>query len=364
MPAPRHFSESYAEARARFLEAVARAHATLETFENPAGKGPLGETLATDVALFGPADAPNLLVLISATHGVEGFAGSGIQIGMIEGMRFRSLPARTAVLVIHAINPYGFAWLRRVNEDNVDLNRNAVDFDNLRPPMPEFEALAPHLVPADWADLAPAEAVVRGFIEQHGFRRFREVVALGQHSHPDSLFYGGTEPVWSSRVFKDVVTRHGRGKQRIALIDFHTGLGPIGYGEPIYIGTDDAEAARVSDWFGPDATAIHAGNSASVVVEGSLIGAVPGYFANDRKPPEVTTLALEYGTLPEDIVLDVLRAEAWMHLHGDINFDSPVGRAIKRRFRDAFYVDTELWKRKVLERAIEMTDLGLAGLAS
>ena len=27
-------------------------------------------------------------------------------------------------VLLHALNPYGFAWLRRVNEHNVDLNRN------------------------------------------------------------------------------------------------------------------------------------------------------------------------------------------------------------------------------------------------
>ena len=364
MQAPRHFSESYAEARTRFLEAVARAGASVESFENPVGKGPAGETLATDVALFGPSNARHLLVLMSGTHGVEGFAGSGIQTSMIEGLRFRSLPARTAVLVIHAINPYGFAWLRRTNEHNIDLNRNAIDFGNLPAPDPHFAALAPHLVPIDWPDLVPAESAVKRYIAEHGFRRFREVVGLGQYVYPDSLFYGGTESAWSSRLFQEIVTRYGKSKRKLAVIDYHTGLGPIGYGEPIFIGTDEKEAARVREWYGPDVTAIHAGDSASVVVVGSLISAVPSFFKDEESPPEVTTLALEYGTLPEDIVLDVLRAEAWMHNHGDINFDSPVGRAIKRRFRDAFYVDTDVWKRRIVERAFEMTDLALAGLAS
>ena len=143
MSTTRHFSESYADARSRFLEAVARADAPLESFENPVGKGPTGEVLATDVALFGPDDAKHLLILVSGTHGVEGFAGSGAQVAMIEGLRFAALPARTAVLVVHAINPYGFAWLRRVNEDNVDLNRNSIDFKALPASSDEFIGLAP-----------------------------------------------------------------------------------------------------------------------------------------------------------------------------------------------------------------------------
>ncbi len=274
----RHFSESYAEARTRFIEAATRAGAPLQHFENPAGPGPTGETLATDVALFGPEDATKLLVLLSGTHGVEGFAGSGAQVSMIESLRFGALPARTAVLVVHAINPYGFAWLRRTNEDNVDLNRNALDFDDLPEPSPDFVALEPHLVPRDWTDLVPAEVAIKSFIAEHGFRRFQEVVTGGQYTAPDGLFYGGSAPVWSTRTFREIVTRYGHGKQRLALIDIHTGLGPCGYGEPIYTGHDDDEAARVRDWYGPDVTAIHAGNSASVVVQGPLLNAVRSFF--------------------------------------------------------------------------------------
>ena len=363
MPAVRHFSESYAEARTRFLEAVVRAGVPLESFENPVSLGPTGATLATDVALFGPPDATKLLILLSGTHGVEGFAGSGAQVSMIESLRFAALPARTAVLVVHAINPYGFAWLRRVNEDNVDLNRNAIDFGRLPEPDPDFAALAPYLVPTEWSDLAPAETAIRDFIQVRGLRRFQEVVTGGQYTHPDGLFYGGREPAWSTRTFREIVTRYGRGKQRLALIDFHTGLGPMGYGEPIYTGTSEEEAERARDWYGPDVTAVYAGTSASVIVQGPLINAVASFFDDQETKPEVTTLALEFGTLPEEIVLDMLRAEAWLHAHGDANFNTPVGRALKRRFRDAFYVDTDAWKRAIVERAVQMTGQALAGLA-
>ena len=364
MAAARHFSEHYVEARMRFVEAVARAGAPLETFENPCGKGPRGEALTTDVALFGPPDAKQLLVLVSGTHGVEGFAGSGIQTSMIEGLRFVALPARTAVLVIHAINPYGFAWLRRTNEDNVDLNRNAIDFRAVPASSAVFESLAPHLVPRSWDDLATSEALVKAFIAEHGFRRFQEVVAGGQYSHPDGLFFGGREPTWSTRTFEQILRRHGTGKARVAVVDYHTGLGPLGYGEPIYTGLDEVEAARAREWYGADLTAVHAGNSSSVIVQGPLINAVPGFFADDPNPPEVTSIALEFGTLPEEIGLDVLRAEAWLHAHGDANFDTPVGRALKRRFRDAFYIDTDAWKRAIVDRALEITGAALAGLAS
>src|ERR1700688_3064982 len=74
-------------------------------------RGPAGEELATDVAWLGPADAARVLVTISGTHGAEGFAGAGIQTGSFRSGVARELPPDTALPAVHAINPYGFAWI-------------------------------------------------------------------------------------------------------------------------------------------------------------------------------------------------------------------------------------------------------------
>ena len=65
-----YFSRSYALARERFT-AAARPLATRFASYPIAPKGREGEDLATDVALIGAADATRLLIMTSATHGVE-----------------------------------------------------------------------------------------------------------------------------------------------------------------------------------------------------------------------------------------------------------------------------------------------------
>ena len=88
------------------------------------------------------------LLVISGTHGVEGFAGSMCQTAWLsEGA---ALPDDLAVVLVHAINPYGFAWIRRVNEDNVDLNRNCIDFSASLPENVGYDQLAEALVPPTW----------------------------------------------------------------------------------------------------------------------------------------------------------------------------------------------------------------------
>lgn len=125
------FSDDYAAARSAFLSAATAADAELTSHVLPVigrpGREPRGESLVTDVAWLGPRSAESVLMLVSGTHGIEGYAGSACQVSLLA----TGLPrdAKTATLLVHALNPYGFARGRRVNEDNVDLNRNFVNHE-------------------------------------------------------------------------------------------------------------------------------------------------------------------------------------------------------------------------------------------
>jgi hypothetical protein len=144
------FSEIYEEARRKFVAAATQAGGAPERVENPE-RGPDGGALSTDFVRFGPASAEKLLVMISGTHGVEGFYGSGVQVEWLARGGASSLPRDTAAWLIHAINPYGFAWQRRVDENNVDLNRNWLDFSRPLPVNEGYAELADALCPADWS---------------------------------------------------------------------------------------------------------------------------------------------------------------------------------------------------------------------
>jgi hypothetical protein len=349
-----YFSRDYAEARAKFLAVAETAGARLSAYVNPQ-RGPAGEELATDVARFGPADAGRVLLVNSGTHGAEGFCGSGCQTGMMALGLHRHLPADTALVFSHAINPYGFAWLRRVNEDGVDLNRNFID--HARPPANKaYSALHPLLVPTDidGPARAAADGEITAFIGQKGMRAFQEAVSTGQYDHADGLFYGGRAPVWSNLTFREIVRRHLGHASRIAFIDLHTGLGPSGYGEPIHIGWDLATSRA---WFGDKVTSMESGESASANVGGSIERALHDQFPQ----PAGAMIALEFGTRPISEVLDALRADNWLHKHGDLA--SPQGRAIKQRLRDTFFVDTPDWKQAVLDQTCEKVRAALRNLA-
>ena len=150
------FSSDYSEARAKFLAACEAANAPVEHFRNPE-TGPSGEPLFTDVTVLGPDDAERVLLLCSGTHGVEGFAGSAIQTGLLRDGIAERLPDGVRLVMIHALNPFGFAHLRRTNEDNVDLNRNFIDHAVAHPLNPGYDDLAEIISPKTYSrTLQPA----------------------------------------------------------------------------------------------------------------------------------------------------------------------------------------------------------------
>ena len=139
-----HFADSYTEARRKFLAAAKNADAVLGEYRHPL-PGPCGEALFTDTALLGNSNAERLVIVSSGVHGVEGFCGSACQIALLHSGLLAGAKS-CAILLVHALNPFGFAHLRRTNEDNVDLNRNFVD--HAHPPTNgDYERLHPLLVP-------------------------------------------------------------------------------------------------------------------------------------------------------------------------------------------------------------------------
>ncbi len=146
------FSPDYFAARSRFRDVARRAGASLDALRLEA-HGPLQEELTIDIASLGERGAQRILLHTSGLHGVEAFAGSAVQLATLANPP--ALPAGCGLVLVHAVNPYGMAWLRRANENNVDLNRNFLRRDERWEGAP---ALYPRLDPLLNPPSAPAPA--------------------------------------------------------------------------------------------------------------------------------------------------------------------------------------------------------------
>ncbi len=154
------FQPSYRVSRERLLEGAHQLSGRLDVCVDSrdlAQRGPDGETLALDFVVFGARRPRHAVVVSSGTHGVEGYTGSAIQHWVLQQLLPRlTLAPDTALILQHANNPYGFAWHRRVNENNVDLNRN---FQQQFDPMlcsPDYESLFEAINPPDLEPARPA----------------------------------------------------------------------------------------------------------------------------------------------------------------------------------------------------------------
>ncbi|MEJ8825313.1 M14 family metallopeptidase [Variovorax humicola] len=352
------FSQSYAEARQKFLNAASRRGLPVEShvLKMP---GAHGETLATDVVLDGPADASKMLLVISGVHGVEGFCGSAVQTGMLL-LDAADRPGElrdTAVLHVHAINPFGFSHLRRVTQENVDLNRNFVDFSKPLPVNSGYAEIHELLLPKEWPPQEDVEAALAAYRERHGARGLQRAIGLGQHAFADGMFFGGHGPTWSNDTFRRILQRHAPQVRQLASIDIHTGLGPYGVGERIFASFDEDPAvlARAKDWWG-ELTSVTAGTSTSIPLTGPIQTAITDECAQAQH----VGICLEYGTYPSERVTAALRAEHCLHRHG--HGDTAQSVAIRQELKDAFYPDAADWKLAVWQQGSQACLRALEGL--
>jgi hypothetical protein len=378
---PSAFSTSYAQARVKFLEAAATAGLAITSFAHPL-TGKEGEELAMDVALEGSPDAKELLIVSSACHGVEGYCGSGVQVFALhdDAWREKARRAGVAVLYIHALNPHGFSHVRRVTNENVDLNRNFQDFTQALPPAtsnPGYADLHDLLLPEEWPPTPENIAAIADWMcgkamkssqnpdEASGLRAFQQAVTKGQYTHAHGLFYGGNAPTWSNLTLRKVLRQYALKCERLAWIDLHTGLGPSGVGERIFACKDDMQAyERAQRWWGNPGnpsgetpiTSIYNGSSTSALLTGLMWQSV----YEEAPQAQYTAIAMEYGTLPVTEVLNALRADHWLANHPEASPD--LAKLIKQQLMQAFYTDTDLWKGQIISQARQSMFQAVDGL--
>jgi len=345
-----YFSNSYQEARTKFITAAESAGCHLEQYRNPY-LGAENEELYVDVATFNLPRAKHVLVLGSGTHGVEGFAGSGIQIGLLTEGIAESLPEDVGLLFYHALNPYGFSHLRRSNEDNIDLNRNFVDHDKPYPPNEGYDDLVRLIEPEKlgrWQSLK-AKLLIGWYRLTKGKLWLQKAISQGQYNHPKGLFFGGNEAAWSNQVIQHIIDRHLSKASQVVLIDFHTGLGEYGQGEILFkVEQGSAYHEHLVKLWGDKVKILLAGESLSPPV----LGTVTQGFTRLLPRADVTAVTLEFGTYPLAEVLWALRAENYMHHHtGETNLDA---LTIKADLKRVFYPGEYDWKQAVWQQGREI----------
>jgi hypothetical protein len=114
------FAKDYRDARRAFIAACEHAHGDSIARVHPAALGPDGKPLFIDSAAFGSRDAAKALLVITGVNGQAGRSGSQILTALLDG-RTMPIPG-TRLVMVHALNPFGFAWGRPENEAGMSLD--------------------------------------------------------------------------------------------------------------------------------------------------------------------------------------------------------------------------------------------------
>ena len=196
------FPTGYDQSRLRFRQscaaALARHAGNCRSFSIPSGSE--GDLTIDDAFLT--AHGSRLLVVQSGIHGPESYAGAAAQALLLRDFADRLLDRGVDLLLIHALNPYGFRHDRRADEANVNLNRNfSPDGSIYRLDAPRYAALRwvfePEGKPGSlWWDSLLSHLRFLWALVASGFdyRLINDAMNQGQYRFERGLNYGGNGP--------------------------------------------------------------------------------------------------------------------------------------------------------------------------
>ena len=354
------FSNTYLEAREKFIAAAREAGATIHSYQQPGVTGKDGEVLSCDVAIIGPREAQIAGIVISGTHGVEGYCGSAIQHRWLSANSRNLVRDDVCVILVHAANPWAFSHKTRTTENNVDLNRNFISHQRGHDRRNQsYDLLVPFYHATDYgaAECLDAFRSCKAFLDQNGWHIENEML-VGQSHRPDGLFYVGTAPEWANDCFRSIVRDHLTGSDTIGFIDWHTGVGS--YGEIVYLCFDDRDSDEyktAAAWWaltGSDQDAFAAGTVPNY--QGLLCQAV----RQELPSAKISGAVIEFGTCDAYSLFRADRLDRWLRFEGrnDINHDR-----YRIEYRNACCPDELAWSQLVLTEGPAIMDRMFAGLS-
>ena len=363
-----YFSEGYAPSRKKFLEHADRIGAALESIELPEKKGPNGESLFVDVAVIGRPQAERVLFNLNGVHGLESYSGAAAQLQLMDSDLVADLPPEVSIVLVHSINPYGWAHRIQRNEELVDLNRNFVDFDQL-PESDPWHAQLAELIPRDemsFSALDNSWAELLEFSDKLGDNKVMHSLLTGQYIEAKALKYGGDKPSWSNRILREIVNKHLASAKKIAFIDWHTGLGD--YGQPYELcpwNPASESYAKTAEWWGKEAVERATSGIALPSDDGSgnmegINGHALDALLDELPEAEIAGGVIEFGTVPFNLIAQASILDLWATIYSDANDKHwPFWKAVLRTF---FAPRDPQWEQSVLDHAQTYYERMLRGL--
>ena len=311
--------------------------------------------------IYSPATEKNekILVFTTGEHGVECYVGAAMMHKFVEDYMPKLDPRTTAILLVHAINPWGMKNHRRGNRDNIDLNRTFM--------------LDPHFDPAfnpayDKIDafLNPKSTLTNTFfnnlsylfglglhVAQLGMKNFRYALLLGQYRNPKGLYYGGAEMPEETRTLMDLYNMALRDYDQVLHLDMHTGYGPRYQMSLVNSALDKGTSEYFEKRFNYPLV-VAATADEFYAIRGDMIDYIYSLQQRDYPTKKIYATSFEFGTLGDTLYglfqsPRVMIHENRAYWHGAVN--EKVHAEAKRGFEELFNPSATDWKEKAVKDA-------------
>jgi hypothetical protein len=294
-------------------------------------------------------------------HGVEGYLGAAVQLTALrEKAALASTRGDVRFVFVHALNPHGFAWSRRVNEDNVDLNRNfLIEGERYSGSPVGYAALDGMLNPQrppSWR--TPFYPQALWAVARLGMPALKQSIAAGQYDYPQGLFFGGAGPSRTKQCLAQHLPQWLGSCSSVVHIDFHSGLGAWGTYKLLL---DFPISTAQREWLTRAFGLAHVVESTSARMDYTTRGGLGQWLARTQAPRSYLTLTAEFGTYPVLRVLAGLRAENQAH-----HWSTPEAnetRGARERLRELFCPADPAWRAQVLALGVALVHRAALALA-
>ena len=311
--------------------------------------------------IFLPAnkETTNLIVLTTGVHGIEGYIGSAMLDVFFEEIYPTVDTDKTGILIVANVNPYGMKYMRRYNENNVDLNRNFIEdwstFDlssnQEYPKVDKFLQPEGKMGNAFWHEAAFYLSLAKEAVFT-GAGTISDALLTGQYEYPDGVYYGGNGDEKSTAYLKSVFNDCLESDyENIIHVDIHSGYGPR-YNMVIFnsVGDPTSEADSIAQ-IGYDY--IIAQDSEEFYV---TYGDTTDYFYRLSKSKNsdkaLYSTCFEFGTIGDGFFDSILSLKYTVDENRQHRFPTNnkiTAEVVKQNYLELFYPTETEWRMKTIE---------------
>jgi hypothetical protein len=347
-----YFNETYDEARNDFRlksDELTIEYPGIENFSLPVESNK-DTNLTIDFCFIpGSENADKIMILSSGVHGAEGFAGSAVQLYFMDKYINSEFLDKTAILLIHGVNPFGFKYERRVTQNNVENEGYPKVYDLINP--------KGKVKTGSLANRFFFIKAIKGIVKE-SMPVLRQAVLQGQYEFSEGLYYGGNnfEPQIIDLV--PIIDTICIPYQTVFAIDLHTAYGERGKLHLFPNPVEESVKKRMEDIF--EGFHIDWGDSDDFYTYTGDFNSYIGKINNDKI---FIPMLFEYGTMDSQSTIGSIKSLHVMILENQgeqygYNSDEDL-KKVKKDFMEMDYPSSLAWRSHIIDETKVIFDKSL-----